>query len=288
VVGDEPDRTGADDAAVTRAAEAIRDAEALLITAGAGMGVDSGLPDFRGNEGFWNAYPPYRRIGKSFVEMANPDAFSSDPPFAWGFYGHRLHLYRETDPHPGFTILSRWAEGLPGGSFVMTSNVDGHFQRAGFSPDRVYEVHGSLFHLQCTLPCRSSGIWPAGELVVDVDPGTMRARGDLPSCPSCGRIARPNILMFGDGSYLAERNEDQRARIESWLRTVRDRSLAVIEFGAGTAVPTVRFFSEDMAGNLPGATLIRVNPREPEIPGGKGISLSTGALAAIRAIDDRL
>jgi len=55
-----------------RAARAIRDADALLITAGAGMGVDSGLPDFRGSEGFWRAYPPMAKLGISFVEMANP------------------------------------------------------------------------------------------------------------------------------------------------------------------------------------------------------------------------
>lgn len=57
------------DEEIQRAAELISEADALLITAGAG--VDSGLPDFRGNEGFWNAYPPYRKLGRSFIEMAN-------------------------------------------------------------------------------------------------------------------------------------------------------------------------------------------------------------------------
>ena len=80
------------DEAIQRAAELIAEADALLITAGAGMGVDSGLPDFRGNEGFWNAYPPYRNLGRSYVEMANPQGFSSDPAFACGFYGHPLNL----------------------------------------------------------------------------------------------------------------------------------------------------------------------------------------------------
>ncbi|MCK5220819.1 MAG: NAD-dependent protein deacetylase, partial [Candidatus Aminicenantes bacterium] len=47
---------------IREAAALIRDADAILIGAGAGMGVDSGLPDFRGNEGFWNAYPPYKKL----------------------------------------------------------------------------------------------------------------------------------------------------------------------------------------------------------------------------------
>ena len=77
----------------SRAAEAIQEAKHLYITAGAGMGVDSGLPDFRGDEGFWRAYPALR--GYPFQQMANPRWFVEDPTRAWGFYGHRLNLYRE-------------------------------------------------------------------------------------------------------------------------------------------------------------------------------------------------
>src|SRR6516165_1690725 len=135
--------------ALQEAAEAIQGAQALLIGAGAGMGVDSGLPDFRGNQGFWKAYPPYQKLGLNFVALANPRWFRADPTLAWGFYGHRLHLYRATQPHEGFQILRRWGEQITHGAFVYTSNVDGHFQKAGFDPERVMEVHGSLDYFQC-------------------------------------------------------------------------------------------------------------------------------------------
>src|SRR5580698_927669 len=95
--------------ALQRAAEVIRAADALLIGAGAGMGVDSGLPDFRGNEGFWNAYPVVAKLGLSFAEMANPAWFENKPHLAWAFYGHRLNLYRKTVPHDGFATLLSWA-----------------------------------------------------------------------------------------------------------------------------------------------------------------------------------
>src|ERR1700744_4508975 len=91
--------------AIARAAGWIRNADALLITAGAGMGVDSGLPDFRGNEGLWRAYPAIARLGLRFEQLANPSWFNRDPHLAWGFYGHRLNLYRATIPHDGFSIL---------------------------------------------------------------------------------------------------------------------------------------------------------------------------------------
>src|SRR2546421_9243064 len=96
------------DAAIARAAETIRAADALLIGAGAGMGVDSGLPDFRGPEGFWKAYPPFR--GRQFADLSMPHWFRTDPALAWGFFGHRMNLYRAAVPHGGFDILRRWGE----------------------------------------------------------------------------------------------------------------------------------------------------------------------------------
>src|SRR6185437_1705178 len=91
------------------AARLLAQADGLMITAGAGMGVDSGLPDFRGDEGFWKAYPMLGELGISFAEMANPRHFASDPAMGWGFYGHRLQLYRATVPHAGFASLQQVA-----------------------------------------------------------------------------------------------------------------------------------------------------------------------------------
>lgn len=93
---------------IERAADLVADADALLVAAGAGMGIDSGLPDFRGPEGFWRAYPALGRRRLGFSQMANPQMFDTDPNLAWGFYGHRLDLYRRTVPHEGFQILKRW------------------------------------------------------------------------------------------------------------------------------------------------------------------------------------
>ena len=95
---------------LNRATRAVAEADALLIGAGAGMGVDSGLPDFRGNDGFWKAYPPFKKLGLSFAELANPYWFRHDPEQAWGFYGHRRNLYRLAQPHAGFAILRSWCE----------------------------------------------------------------------------------------------------------------------------------------------------------------------------------
>lgn len=283
--------TGLEPAAVDAAARLIAEADALLVCAGAGMGVDSGMPDFRGNHGFWNAYPPYARLGMSFTDLADPARFAIDPELAWGFYGHRLGLYRATAPHAGFGILRDWGKRLPHGVRVLTSNVDGHFQRAGF--DAVVEVHGSIHHLQCLKPC-CDNVWSAARIQVAVDEATMRATPPLPHCSRCGRIARPNILMFGDWSWIEERTNSQERELAEWLHELApaDSRLVVVEVGAGRAIPTVRMRAEHIAATASrrrqgsGGSLIRINPNPADaaLPPGAGVSLATGGLAALTAI----
>jgi NAD-dependent SIR2 family protein deacetylase len=272
---------------IQQAAEIIRAAEALLITAGAGMGVDSGLPDFRGNDGFWKAYPVVARLGLSFADMANPAWFEKDPNLSWAFYGHRLNLYRRTVPHDGFAKLLKWAAEKPGGYFVFTSNVDGHFQRAGFGADRIVECHGSIHHFQCLDKC-SGSIWDAEAESVALDEAVFRAANPLPCCRHCGGMARPNILMFGDMSWIADRSYAQQERFSQWLKALEKKSarLTVIELGAGTAIPTVRYTSERVAEQLRG-NLIRINPREADGPDGC-FSFAMGALEGIRQLEGAL
>lgn len=263
-------------ASLRHCAELIAQSSGLLIAAGAGMGVDSGLPDFRGAEGFWRAYPPLRQLGLRFEEMATPQLFDHDPGLAWGFYGHRLRLYRETEPHRGFAILREMAARLPDGAFVLTSNVDGQFQKAGFADTAVWEVHGSIHHLQCATPC-SDRIWPADELALAVDAATCRAAPPWPRCPTCGAMARPNILMFGDYNWLEGRSRQQEQLYAAWRG--RAANPVVIELGAGTSLATIRRMSERT-----GWPLIRINPREPQVPASRHIGLQMGALAALNGI----
>ena len=266
-----------------RAAEAIREAEVFVITAGAGMGVDSGLPDFRGDQGFWNAYPMYARLGLSFVDCANPEHFERDPAFGWGFYGHRTNLYRSTVPHEGFQIIRRWIENNRADYFVVTSNVDGQFQKAGYAEDRIVEVHGSIHHLQCLTPCCRS-IWPNNEQI-PINMETMRSRS-IPGCPHCRGVSRPNILMFGDWSWISDRTDSQRRTFKQFLDNNQDKRTVVVEMGAGRAIPTIRYTSEEL-GETAGATVIRINPRESEIHA-PHISLECGAMEGLLKIDSLL
>lgn len=270
---------------VHQAAALITQADSLIVAAGAGMGVDSGLPDFRGTEGFWRAYPALARAQVQFEEIASPASFARDPRLGWGFYGHRLALYRRTVPHAGFAMLRRWGEAKPRGYGVFTSNVDGQFQKAGFDERLVHECHGSILHLQCMEPC-SDAIWEADGFAPEVDEATGLLTNAPPRCPRCGGLARPNVLMFGDWGWVGDRSAAQARRLEQWLATL-ERPV-VVELGAGTAIPSVRHFSEAVLRRRGGA-LVRINPRECEVPAGPGreqraVGLACGGLAGLEGI----
>ena len=262
------------------AAKLLREADSVLIAAGAGMGVDSGIPDFRGTHGLWNGNSAALPGGRPVLEAANLHVFEREPTFAWGFYGHRLDLYRRTMPHDGFRLLRLIGETMEHGMFVFTSNVDGQFQKAGFHGSRICEYHGSLHHLQCLEACNSD-IWSANNFMPVIDASQCQLVSPLPACRHCGALARPNVLMFSDWNWNPARKDQQERALMRWLKTVR--RMVVIELGAGTAIPAVRVFS-----GRTGRPVIRINPDEAQLGGINGVSLRVGALEAVTAIAHRL
>jgi NAD-dependent SIR2 family protein deacetylase len=260
--------------AIPRVADLIANADGLLITAGAGMSVDSGLPDYRGAKGLWGEYPPLAKADLSYEQLAQPHWFAENPKMAWAFSGHRQQLFRETRPHPGYRMLLEWGQAMPLRYFVVTSNVDGHFLFAGFSKDRLLEPHGNIHRYQCTTPCCST-IWhhrfkPEFRPDLNIDLMTLTARGRLPRCPACGAIARPNTMMFDDLTFVPEVKRIQQQRYETWLASARGKQLVILEIGAGTAIDTIRRMGERVTERSR-TTLVRINPKateadEPAIP----------------------
>jgi hypothetical protein len=202
------------------------------------------------------------------------------PEIAWGFYGHRLKLYRDTIPHAGFAKLLKIAHIMPNEEFVFTSNVDGHFQKAGFTPDHVAECHGSIDRLQCLDGC-GQAVWSADAFKPVVDTEKCMLLSDLPTCPACGGLARPNIMIFGDWGWDGIRANQQKSRLDAWL--ARLERPVVVEVGAGTAIPTVRWFGEEV-----GFPLIRINPTESNVGLHRDIAIPLGALDGITRIAETL
>ena len=257
-------------------------ADAIIITAGAGMGVDSGLPDFRGNEGFWKAYPPIKKLRYDFSQMANPALFESNPKLAWEFYGYRLNLYRSTVPHDGFKILLDYIEETNKDYFIFTSNVDGQFQKAGFDEEKIYEVHGTIHHLQCTSSCTQK-IWENRLNDIEIDMDKLEAK-TLPVCKNCQKLARPNILMFGDRNFIGDRSDAQSEKFHDWLFHNKEKRIVIIEIGAGSAIPTIRDFGDSYSRANSNITLIRINPRESNVINEGDIEISLGGKEGIKRL----
>lgn len=275
------------DALLKEAAMRLKESTHLLITSGAGLGVDSGLPDFRGKEGFWKAYPVIAKKGLSFSECSNPQVFDSNPGFGYAFFGHRFQLYNEKEPHYGYELLKSWA-GEKEDFFVFTSNVDDHFRKAGFDENKLYECHGNINFGQYLNPGKH------GEETFDSRPYFEKIKineADFLATEDTfpkrnGKLIRPNILMFGDWNFVSERAEEQEDNFSNFIHSLPAKAnLCIIEIGAGNYVPTIRMASERVLEQFPSSNLIRINPRDTEVPDTKNaISLPMGGLEALEGM----
>jgi len=228
------------------------------------------------------------KLGLKFHQMSTPRWFTENSAFAWGFWGHRLKLYREAIPHYGYEVMKKLGQSKldKDGYFIFTSNVDGAFLKAGFDENRIVECHGSVRYLQCLKQCTEE-LWSTDGTVVEFSQETFLATEPLPKCKNCDRISRPNVLMFEDYSWNESRYITQYYAKEHWIEDLKPESrLVVIEVGAGNAVPTVRLHGERIAAENNG-TLIRINLRDTEAPEGS-IVLPLGGKDALTRIETEL
>ena len=160
--------------AIDQAAEAIASAKCVVATTGAGISVESGIPDFRSAGGIWSRYPP--------EEYASIEAFLENPSKVWALWrelGDQLGACRPNPGHRALADIERHAKLRA----VITQNVDNLHQDAG-SQD-VVEYHGNSRRLVC-LDCGA---------LTPFNPDKV-ARG-VPHCP-CGGLLKPDVVMFGE------------------------------------------------------------------------------------------
>lgn len=166
--------TQAPEPAIARAAALLSRAGRIAVLTGAGVSAESGIPTFRGDGGLWKGHDPLR--------LATPGAFAADPCLVWEFYNWRREVVAAAAPNPAHAALAELERRRPGMALV-TQNVDRLHRRAGSR--NVIEVHGNLDEVRCTrcgLTSDRAGI----------------ALPPLPRCESCGALARPAVVWFGE------------------------------------------------------------------------------------------
>ncbi len=193
------------------AAERLATAKRLLIMTGAGMSVDSGVPAYRApGKLAWQNYGFLEQVGLKAEDLACPKAFEEDPERAWGFLEWKRRLIAASEPHEGYAALHALGRRSPE-AFVQTTNVDGYHLRAGWPAERLHEIHGSLWRLQCLGPC-TRRFWEERRVPLsELDEKTMRL-AVWPRCPECGRTARPHAILFADLDYVGNLAAEESRR----------------------------------------------------------------------------
>ncbi len=240
---------------------AIENSETCMFLTSAGMSADSGIPTFRDKEGYWRNFPAFKQLGLEAIELANPHSFDVRPQYAWAFYEWRRRNAYENTPHTGYKIINRLIKEVFKKSFVHTTNTDGYHIISGLDESLVYEVHGSMWRLQCVRGSSCSyGVKENRDVpLCELDYKTMIAT-NLPKCPVCGELLRPNILMFGDWYYIE--NEYQINNYNSFLNDAGVPDLVFL-VGSSSAVPTNDYLAKRLQNA--GSFVVTINPDESSL-----------------------
>ncbi len=245
--------------------EIIKNADGILILAGAGMGVEAGIPDFRGKSGLWTTEKD------NFIKFASGNAWHERPLEAWNFYIERFISYQNLEPHSGYYDLKKLLDNLGKDTYVMTSNVDGHFEKAGYPVDKIYTIHGNLKHIQCSSKC-CRDIYPMPNFTKLLD-----SIEQAPHCDKCGSVMRPLVMMFNDPWLVTTKINEQASQCLEWMST--KSNIVGIEIGAGLAVPSLRIYAEERT-----QTLIRINPHDIGVHRPQDIAIQASAIEGINTL----
>ena len=150
----------------------------VLIITGAGVSAESGIPTFRGKDGYWRNLDP--------TKLATPKAFARDPNLVWDWYCERRQRIRKAQPNPAHRAIANL--GLQADEFLLvTQNVDDLHLRAGLPAEKIVQIHGDIFMTRCSR-CEFRRYEHEQE----------HDDGNLPKCPKCGEFMRPGVVWFGE------------------------------------------------------------------------------------------
>ena len=225
-------------------ADRLRQAEKIVFVTGAGISQESGIPTFRGKDGFWRKYDA--------MKLATIDAFYQNPKLVWEWYEERRTNILAAKPNPGHLAMAELEKYKP--VHVLTQNVDGMHQRAGST--KVYELHGSIITIKCT--------------VCDFKDIIMTGFSELPPVCKCGNILRPDVVWFGES--LPQ---------DVWHAAMRQASSCDVMIVVGTSLAVSPANLLPVYAHQNGAIVIEVNPEETPMSTSMSLSIRSSAAKAL-------
>lgn len=247
---------------IERARKALGEADKVLIGGGAGLSAAAGL-EYAG-ERFEDNFADF--IGKyGMTDMYTAGFY----PFAteeekWAYWAKHIeiNLYKQ-EPTQLYSDLKQLVEGKD--FFVVTTNVESQFEKAGFPKNRIFEVQGNYGFLQCAKGCHSKR-YDNEKLINTMASHTKDCRIPsclVPKCPVCGgpmevNLRKDQYFVQDEAWYVSNRN------YERWLKRAEGSRLVLLELGVGYNTPgIIRYPFEQMAYGRKNAVLIRMNRDYP-------------------------
>ncbi len=204
-------------------ADRIRSAKKIVFVTGAGISQESGIPTFRGKDGYWRKYDP--------MQLATIDAFYENPELVWEWYEERRKNILDARPNNGHYAISSLEKYKD--VTVLTQNIDGLHQRAGSS--EVLEIHGSIIRIRCTF--------------CDYKDDITSGFDSLPPKCRCGNMLRPDVVWFGEP--LPQ---------DVWRKSIMHAQSCDVMVIAGTSLAVSPANTLPLYAKQNGAILIEVNP----------------------------
>ena len=236
----------------------------VLVLTGAGVSAESGIPTFRGKDGYWRNLDP--------TKLATADAFARDPQLVWDWYRERRQRIRDARPNAAHEAIARLAQ-CTDDFLLVTQNVDDLHVRAGMPAKKMVQIHGDIFIARCSrceferydyppspTPRRASEQeqQDAAEFGVRRHVAALEARRcpRTPKCPRCTALMRPGVVWFGE-----QLPWNEVLRVETFL----DSGPCDFVIVAGTTATFGYIIDWALRGNRDGGHLIEVNPDETQL-----------------------
>ncbi|PYL03487.1 MAG: NAD-dependent protein deacylase [Verrucomicrobia bacterium] len=193
----------------------------VLVITGAGVSAESGIPTFRGKNGYWRNLDP--------AKLATPEAFANNPKLVWEWYRERRQRIRNAQPNPAHQAIVKLAAHADE-FLLVTQNVDDLHFRAGLAGEKMVQIHGDIFTTRCSRcdfqfhetgrggspkpPAPSLEEGRLGSIAPTSSGAAEHEDGDLARCPECDEWMRPGVVWFGEQLDLRkiERVENYLAR----------------------------------------------------------------------------
>jgi NAD-dependent deacetylase len=228
----------------------------FLVLTGAGVSAESGIPTFRGKDGYWRNLDP--------AKLATPEAFARDPKLVWEWYRERRQRICNAQPNVAHAAITRLAEHAHE-FLLVTQNVDDLHRRAGLAAEKMVQIHGDIFVTKCSrcdfsYPGRGGSPEPRGARAVQPQSRRLRSIAptsknnvELPRCPECDALMRPGVVWFGEQLPWGKVQ-----RVESYL----DRGPCDLVIVAGTTATFGYIVDWALRASRGRGELIEVNPEE--------------------------